>query len=142
VTSATFRTFLERSLRLLELEAPHAAAALRARLGDLSLSLCVDREALVLKRVGEHLLVATEGATIRAELCTSRRALRSLLNGERTLLDAVLQDQLTLQGPLADLLALDDCLQRYLQGAVRCPSFPELLATFLASPEQASGGSN
>jgi len=138
VTEASFESFLERSLRLLEAEAPSAEATLRRRLGPSLLALFVDGESLVLSSVAGRLVARASTQSAPARLLTSRAALRELLSGRLTLLDAVLSDAVELTGSLDELLRLDDCLHLYLHGAVRCASFPALLREFLGTGREVS----
>jgi hypothetical protein len=67
-----------------------------------------------------------------ARILTGRRALADVLGARLSLTEAVLTDALEVVGPLVSLMALHEGLVTYVHGAVRCPSFPSLLARLRA----------
>lgn len=128
-----FASFLARSLRLLDAEAPQAAALLGRSWAGRTLHLEVDGEALAVR--GEQGRLTVSGASSPAagpHLRTRGAALLALLDGHRTLLSALRSDQLELHGEPGALAELMGALGLYLAGAVRCPSFPALLSQFRA----------
>jgi hypothetical protein len=128
---SSFSGFVQRSLLVLSREAPAAHRALASCMGTLSIAASVDHEALVIAAHGAQLLVHSGALPAAAHLATTRRALRCLLTAERTMIDAIINDELELRGTTEALACLDDCLSLYLRGAVRSPSFPSLLDEFL-----------
>lgn len=63
-------------------------------------------------------------------LHTSRRTILDVIDARLTLNEAVLADEILLQGSPADLAVYHEGLLTYVRGAVRCPSFPSLLERF------------
>jgi hypothetical protein len=76
--------------------------------------------------------VESTGPTAQALLVTGRGVLADVLDARLSLTRAVLTDALEVVGPLASLMALHEGLVTYVHGAVRCPSFPSLLARLRA----------
>jgi hypothetical protein len=139
VTDLTFSQFLERSLVLLERGAPRAHRALREHLAGLDLGVSVDREALSLVSGPRAIRVRRGSGQHSTSLRTSRTALRELLEGHTTLLDAILDDRFELRGSAKDLVSVDEAFSVYLQGAVRSPGFPELFSEFVGTASRRGG---
>jgi hypothetical protein len=76
---------------------------------------------------------APSGGAACVEVRTGRATLLALIDGVRTLHDAVLSDAVQLRGGPEDLARFQDALWLYLQGAVRAPSMPEILGSFRAA---------
>ena len=70
---------------------------------------------------------ATIEAEADGELRTTSAAILDLTNGRLCLIDALLNEQLFLRGPLDVVVRFDRALGCYLAGAVRAASFPALL---------------
>jgi hypothetical protein len=64
------------------------------------------------------------------ELTSDTSSILAVLDGEVTLADAVLEDRLVVRGALPDVVAFHDGLAVYVHGAVRAPSFADLLRRF------------
>lgn len=135
MTSPPFSSFLKRSLDVLAREAPRAASALCEQLSRTALRVSVDGERMSLVVVCGRLRVFAVQDLGETSLSTRRATLVALLDGRQSLLDAVLDGGLELRGAVADLLVVDEALRTYLHGAVRSPSFPELLREFSISAE-------
>lgn len=130
----TFFQFLDAALEALRAEAPKAYALLLRALAPTGLLLCVDGETQVLAVVqGAHRL-STRG-TAAASLRTARTALVELLEGRRTLLDAVLDESIEIRGTPERVAALHDALVAFFAGSVRSRSLPALLSSYLDAGE-------
>jgi hypothetical protein len=136
VTDRSFFQFLTESLGILRTECRPAYARIAQSIGALELAIEVDGHPLSVISDHQELTVLAHPRTPRVSAQTSKRALIALLEAECTLLDSVWTEQVRLLGSLQDLLAFHDALTTYFNGAVRCPSFPALLARFLGSPKQ------
>jgi hypothetical protein len=124
-----FRAFIARSLDLLEAETPHAYAELARALDGLPLALEVDAEAMLLAfERGRHAL--RDAAPAPVLLRTTHAAILDLVDGRTSLLAALREERLWLQGAPASLVRFDAALRAYLAGAVRSPSFLPLLADY------------
>jgi hypothetical protein len=132
VPQARFVSFLRRSLDALARERPDVARRLAAEIGPLAVAIEVD---------GDRALLSSDGRTVRCDQDARDAAvdvradlttLLALIDGETSLEDAVLAERVLLRGDAPDLARFHDALWLYLQGAVRAPSFPALLAELRA----------
>jgi len=130
-----FADFLFTSFAALEQELPAIYAEMCRILSPRVVAIAVD---------DEHIRVRFDAATVRLlagsgpaviEVQTTRAEILALVDAEATLVGSVVGDRLLLKGTATDLLAFHDGLLTYLHGAVRAPSFPQLLRRFRwASP--------
>lgn len=135
-----FAGFLARSLASMRRELPWIFARLCARLCPRELRVEVDGEVIWIRcEPGDVRLMAAPGPATgpAVEARTSRQAILDLAGGRVTLLDALLEERLALRGSVGDVVAFHDGLLIYLHGAVRDPSFPDLLRRFQGA---AAGG--
>jgi hypothetical protein len=130
VPGAVFSTLLRRSLETLERERPDVAARLAATLGALDVAIRVGEERVGLRAEDGRVVVAAPPPEARVDVVTGRDTILALVDGEVSLVDAVVGDALALRGAVPDLARFHDALWLYLQGAVRAPSFPALLRAF------------
>jgi hypothetical protein len=121
-----FGAFLRTSLAILESEVPAQRRAMAEHLAGRVLAIAVDGDIVDLAFDGTVLGVPVR----RVELTSTRAAILAVVDGDRTLADALLDGSLFLRGALDDVLACHDALMAYLHGAVRAPSFPLLLRRF------------
>lgn len=129
----SFAFFLGRSLDALARELPAIYLTMCATLAPREVSIRVDGE-LVSVLCGAdqaRLLAVPEQPAV--EVVTSRAAIVDLIDARSTLVESVLADRVRLRGKLDDLVAFHDGLIVYLHGAVRGPSFPDLLRQFRRS---------
>lgn len=133
MAESSFQIFLSRSLRVLASEADQAYRAVALRLGGRRVAIVVDGERLSVASTLGRLSVERSFAPVVAEARASRTVLKQLLDGDRELTDAICADEVALQGELEDLVAFYEALLLYFLGAVRCPSFPDLLREFMAN---------
>jgi hypothetical protein len=126
----SFATFIGASLETLSNEFSTAYHLLYTQLASRSVLLVIDDEAVVLAfdREGAHVLPELGNPTIRLQ--TSRQTILDVIDARLTLLEAVLEDSIVLQGDTESLAAFHEGLLTYIQGAIRCPSFPALLDHF------------
>jgi hypothetical protein len=126
---------LERALAIVQEDAPAAYFRVLAELDGLMIALQVDGEAFAVRGVaaGLHLRAAAAAAGPEAaELRTSRRTIVALIDGELSLLDAVLAGDLALR---ADAHALDRIARAgraFAEGALRSRRMRALLDEFRA----------
>jgi hypothetical protein len=134
------RPFVERSLQLLEREAPHFHArvclTLRGRrvlVGGLAGS--GERPFALSFDGGMVDCVEPDGAE-DVHFGIDRVTILALVDGEWTLEHALREERFDVRGRLGDVADLFDGWLAYVRGAIRCPSFPQLLSEFRAdSPE-------
>jgi len=127
---------LDESLAVLQREQPAIYARLCEALVGLRLDIRVDRESMSVgfEPAGHRVtaeVIAMEGPA-GARFRASRGAVLDVLDGRISLAEAVLSGRLEAYAPLPRLLELHDALLLYVNGAVRCPSFPALLDRFRA----------
>ena len=128
----SFVAFLARSLSLLEAELPQIATRVAASVGARNVACQIDDERFGIVSDGKCLRVITQpAAKSEVEIATTRAVIRTLLEGETTLEDALWNERILLKGELDDILAFNDGLHVYLCGAVRSPSFPDLMSDYL-----------
>jgi hypothetical protein len=131
-----FRDFLDESLCAIEREAPAAYAQLCRHLAPREVLLRVDEEEITVRfGRGRAALDVPQHPAVRVAVTTP--AILDVIDARYSLLDAVLEGAMVLQGRLDDLLAFHDGLLAYVHGAVRAPSLPDLLTRFRAA---AAGG--
>ena len=128
---------LDESLAVLQREQPALYARLCEALAGLQIEVRVDRERMIVGfEPGGHRIAAeiagAEPSAAGARFRASRGAVLDVLDGRISLAEAVLTGRLEAYAPLARLLELHDALLLYVNGAVRCPSFPALLDRFRA----------
>ncbi|MSP60183.1 MAG: hypothetical protein EXR72_07540 [Myxococcales bacterium] len=128
----SFTGFLLRSMGLLRVEAPAAYALMCARLAPRELSTSVDGELCPLQFAAESVRVLAASVAPSVEVQTTRRTILDLVDARLTLADAVWDERLLLRGGPADLIAFHDGFTAWLHGAVRSPSFPDLLRDYRA----------
>ena len=133
MSSGAFREFLGRSLQTLEAELPAGYAAVAASLGQRDVQVEVDGERLAICSNGARLVIVDGTLRPSALARGTTSALRAILEGAHSLESAVLAELIHLQGRLEDLAAFYEALRSYFNAAVRCPSFAQLLADYLAA---------
>jgi len=125
-----FAEFLTESFSALHRELPDVHARMCRLLCPREVHLDVGGEGVSL-RFDDDAAVFLEGPLCPAiHVRTSRAAILALVDARSTLIEAVMSDELSLVGTPVDLLRFHDGLMTYLHGAVRAPSFPDLLRRF------------
>lgn len=127
----TFTHFLARSLVLLEDELPGIYAEVARRVGEREVLCRVDDDAIVIVGDRRRLRLRREAKDPAVSVLTTKRVIADVALARITLEDALWEDRIVLRGSLGDLVAFHDALLAYLGGAVRCPSFPDLLDEYL-----------
>ena len=132
----SLRVLLDESFSVLRQEVPEAHRRMCAELHGDAVAIRVDDESVVVTCDGAAMHTQDTGMTdgVSAEIRTSRKAILHVLNGHVTLTDAVLADAVGVRASLEALVRLNRGLALYVHGAVRAPSFPELLERFQRGP--------
>jgi hypothetical protein len=125
-----FASFLGRALAALRSEAPRAFSRLGAAAGRDGVRIDVDGPAVVLRFEGDRFDLAPDAGPASVEVRSDRATILALIDGEVRLLDAILDERLGVRGPVDAVLRFDAALTAFLDGAVRAPSLPTLLAAF------------
>lgn len=136
---------LTESFQALAREQPAQHALMCEQLQGHTVEVCVGAERFFLGFARGGARVESTGPAAQALLVTGRGVLADVLDARLSLTRAVLTDALEVVGPLASLMALHEGLVTYVHGAVRCPSFPSLLARLRAvcregAPSKSSSG--
>jgi hypothetical protein len=121
---------LRDSLAVLGRDMPSCHDRLALSLAAHALSCRVDDERFSVTFSGGGPVVGRWRRGAALEIEVPRQVVRRLLDGETTLRDALLTDELRVRGAVGALLALTDGLTAYLDGAVRSAGFPDLLRRF------------
>jgi len=124
--------FLERCLDAIETEAPLAYRRVACALGGRAIAINIgDGLATLSMASGRHRVARDAGSGCAVELTLTDAVIGRLLEGRCTVLDAVFAGDLVLRGSADDLAALHDALLAFIHGAVRSPSTPRLLESYL-----------
>lgn len=126
---------LETALALLQADAPAAYFRILAELDGLAIALRVEAEPFAVRGTRHGLQLeagAPAGAAPSIELQTSRRAIVALIDGELSLLDAVLARELALRAEVRVLDRLARAGRAFAEGALRSRRMRALLDDFRA----------
>jgi hypothetical protein len=137
VTEPNFFEVLARALAVLEAEVPEASAELARVLAGIALALSVDAEVRCLTAHSGRIVLQETGPAGPA-LQTRRVVLVELLEARRTLLDAILRDELLLRGAPAELAAIYDGLSVFIRGALRSRAMAALLEEYIGHEKRPS----
>ena len=133
----SLRTLLDESFTVLRREVPEAHRLMCAELEGAGVAIRVDDESVVVTCDGTGMRVDEWSGREQpsAEIRTSREAILHVLNGKLAMANAVLTDAVRARASLETLVRLNRGLTMYVHGAVRAPSFPELLKRFEIGPQ-------
>jgi hypothetical protein len=126
----SFASFLEQSLTALRHELPDAYAQLCHQIGARAVRVCVGSERVTLQFEPDRVQVSRTVGPHAVSVRTTKRTILRLVDAQTTLLDAALADDLELVGAPDEILRFHDGLMIYLHGAMRAPSFPDLLRRY------------
>ena len=126
----SFGRFLAASFSSLRAEVPEAYAAMCGALAPRALALDVDGESVTLRFEPLRVVEVADADSVSVSLSTSRQTILDVIDARHSLVSAALAGRLDLRGAPSDVAAFHDAFIRYVQGAVRAPSFPKLLDDF------------
>jgi hypothetical protein len=130
-----FFEFMKESLNALSEEVPEAYEALVERLGTLSVDVEVDGACRTLSTTRGRITLAASTGYAPVLIRTRREIIRSLLDAERSFLDAALSDDAFVRGAPADVVVFHDALLTYVAGAVRSRTMPRLLDAYFSDED-------
>ncbi|MDI1476488.1 hypothetical protein [Polyangium sp. y55x31] len=136
---ASFAAFLAESFAALRRDLPWIFERLCERLAHREIRIEVDGEALGLRCEPHDIHFVEAPPSPDVLLRTDRRTILDLVDAQRTLLEALLEERLVVLARVEDVIALHDAVQTYLHGAVRDRAFPALLRRFRQSTARAAG---
>jgi hypothetical protein len=138
---------LAASFAMLAAELPAAHDRMCARLSGRAVEIRVGGERLLATfgPAGARVVAVGEGEEgeapgVSARIAASRGAILDVLDARRSIAEAVLADEVEVLAPIDELVELMGGLRAYVHGAVRCPSFPRLLARFRAACAEVEAG--
>jgi hypothetical protein len=130
----TFRKFLETSLVLMAQECAPAYRYLCEVLAPRQVAILVDGEEVALAFAQDQattLPLADAQPVLHLQM--GRSTILDLTDGKFTLQEAILDGAVAVYGDLKDLVLFHEGWLTYMRGAIRCPSFPDLLERFRAA---------
>ena len=130
----SFGVFLFDAMRALQREHGDAWGRVCAALHGRRVTVAVDAEIVPLSFDATSVTFLPFAARAHVTLHTDRATIDGLIDGGLSLMDAVGQNRLGLAGRPDDVVRFHDGLMAWLHGAVRSPSFPELLRGFRTGP--------
>jgi hypothetical protein len=130
VRGRDFFCFLSESMVLLERESSENYAHLASELEGLRALIDTKLDKHVVYFDGFRFIVASGELSRDVEIGFAEEAILKLLDGHHSLPEAVIRDEILLRGGLAVLDKFQRGLNIYLNGALRCPSFPALLSDY------------
>jgi hypothetical protein len=137
-----FAGFVGAALQALSAHQPGAYLALCQRMVGRRVRVTVDGESVLLDFRGGRVDLRAEDAPADVRIATARAVILEVLDGGVTLGEAVTAGRLHVRGEAVSLLHGLDALRLFVHGAVRSPSFPELLRRFRASADGAPRGAD
>lgn len=127
---ADFPTFMARALDIVAAEAPEAYEAMTSRLEGVRLGLNPDGTALAIWVKNGWVEIFPTAKEVDLTVGFSSSVILDLIDGRRSLEKSIYDDRLFLKGTIEMVERFHDGLMLFLQGAVRCPGMPRLLARF------------
>jgi hypothetical protein len=127
-----FGRFMDESLALLADEGPRHLEAIARALGPVRIGFEIDAEDVVVLAPGPRPHVQRAAAPADVGVRTTSAVLLGIVDGDDSLGRAILEDRVAIRGRCDDVLACDDALRAWAHGAIRAPSFSELLNRFRA----------
>lgn len=129
---------LQQSLRAIEAESPDAFRALCGALRGLEIACRVGEETFTLRGGDWCVRVESVSHSVDAHIRVAPRGLFDVLDGRRTLLEALLDDTIALMAPVGVIVSLHDGLAAMVHGAATAPSCGPLGARLAAVAGAAS----
>ena len=122
--------FIIRSLDTMRQEYPTAYFLLCGTLAPREVLLIFDDEFVALHFTPGEVRWLPQTANPTVRLRTTRQSILDVIDGRLTLHQAIESDVITLWGSVDDLALFHEGLLTYIRGAIRCPTFPNLLDRF------------
>ncbi len=130
MSDSSFRAFLADSFAILTREMAPAYAELCRRMQPHEALLVVGGESVAVRFTPDRAELLPRSNSPSVEVRTERDVILDLVDARSSLHQAIMSERLLLFGSPDDLLRFHDGLNAYLHGAVRAPSFPQLLQGF------------
>jgi hypothetical protein len=127
---SSFSALLEVSLTVLSQECPEAYLRICQRLNSREVHLTVDTETVSVRFQSESAQVLQAAQQPTIYVSSTKQTLLDLIDARITLEYAITRDLIHVRGKMDDLIDFYESFQLYIQGAVRCISFPALLSDY------------
>lgn len=125
-----FAAFLDSALLALAREAPASYLRLAGLAGAEGVRLAIGEPPVVVRFGARSHSLEPAPAPAAVEVQSDRATILALLDAELTLLAAIESDRLHVRGEADAVLRFEQALGAFLEGAVRAPSLPALLAAY------------
>jgi hypothetical protein len=129
----TARTALDEMLGILRSDAPLAFFRLMEELGSLNVDVQVDSERFSVRGKGTHVVVAEVQENAQVYLRTDRHTILALIDGRRSMLEAVLARELSLSADISLLGQVGRAGIAFGDGAIRARRARGVLEAFRRS---------
>jgi hypothetical protein len=129
----TARTALDEMLGILRSDAPLAFFRLMEELGSLNVNVQVDSERFSVRGKGTHVVVAEVQENAQVYLRTDRHTILALIDGRRSMLEAVLARELSLSADISLLGQVGRAGIAFGDGAIRARRARGVLDAFRRS---------
>lgn len=126
----TFAALISTSFEVLSAECPDAYTRICQLLAPHEVCLTVGAETVSVRFQPEQAEVLSLPHEPVVFLSAAKKTLLDLADARYTLESAIMRDLLHVRGKMDHLIRFYESLQFYIQGAVRCPSFPGLLTYY------------
>lgn len=136
------RHFVERSLRILDREAPAFFIRLCEMLDGRRMAVADETSVFALHFTRDAVACLAPDGSEDVRVVVNAATLLALIDGELTLENALRQERLGVRSPVGVAADVFDGLVVYVRGAVRCPSAPRLLVEFRQSDAAKSSRTN
>jgi len=133
--ASEFASFLERAMGLIAREKAAVYRRVCQHLAEARIRLVVDGDVVAPRFDARGFALGEPCEDPEIALESDRATILAVLDGELTLDEAVWGERIALRGALDDLALFLEALVLVVGGAVRCPSFPELLVDYRGAGE-------
>ena len=130
-------SLLQTALATMQRDNPGGHRSFLDALGPTSVGVIADTLPFVISTVGGGPVVSTGIGAADVGIRTDRSTVVSVIEGEITLTDAVVQGSVEVRGALAHVVTAHDALLAFVDAAVRTPSLDGLLDQLRGSPQEA-----
>jgi hypothetical protein len=127
---ADFFYYLSESLDLLKHESRENYERLAAGLNDLRINICAGRKTRIAYFGEGQFVIEPDGRLADIWLEFDEGTILQVIDGKSSLEEAVLDGAIFIRGDLQKIETLYSALAAYLDGAMRSPGFPALLADY------------
>ncbi|HLV33541.1 MAG TPA: hypothetical protein VKY59_00445 [Spirillospora sp.] len=125
-----FTPLLETSFAVMSSECPEAYQRICQLLAGDEVGITIDAESLSVRFEAGQAVVLRTPQQPTVHVAATKQTLLDLIDARYTLEHAITRDLLHVRGKMNELIRFYEAVQLYIHGAVRCPSFPDLLSDY------------